>query len=584
MTSTAWSWRSYLLGGVLALGVVAWCGVSPACAEADDASLFYDELAQHGHWVQDPSHGPVWYPKQVKKQWRPYTDGRWVPSRQGYVFETREPWGWATYHYGNWMPSNKHGWVWKPGRTWYPHTCAWRQNDSHVGWAPMPPPEYFGGNDFSGQGDLTSGGGILGMLGESLWTFVQAANFLPGFGEQYSPSYSYLDSGYLATPALAPTIYQNTTVITHVVSPSYAPQAAYVWGPPTSYVSQVTNINQTAITNYMNNVNLTRINNVMADNIIMQRRPHLRQIMPPMGDRRGVSVQPAHLGNSGRLRLNRPDIAPRPADLPRIRHRLPTANVEVIPPRGHRQAQAQPGPVNPVPASTQPSRGWQWGRTGQGSPPAAGSPRHAAMVPASQASSHPRQFQGHGEMRPGAAPATTSTPGATPPQTRPSAPESGQPQQVRRPSPWQQVRQPQGPAPTEVAPPRQLPQPPETSARQSDLRRSRPSEPVRSQPLPQRPEQVRQPQDPRQLGPARQPQMPRQMDLSRQSPAQPQMEPVRQQQMQRQMEQARQQQMQSRQQPARPQPQVVAPAPTSPPPSSNQQDARNQNGKRHRPQ
>ena len=184
MKSSTWSWRHYLLAGALALGLAAWSGVSPAWADPDDASLFYDELSNHGNWVQDPSHGPVWYPQRVKKNWRPYTDGRWVPSQQGYVFETQEPWGWATYPYGNWMPSRKHGWVWKPGRTWYPHTCAWRQNDSHVGWAPMPPPDYFGGHDFSGQGDFTSGGGILGMLGDSLWTFVQAANFLPGFGEQ----------------------------------------------------------------------------------------------------------------------------------------------------------------------------------------------------------------------------------------------------------------------------------------------------------------------------------------------------------------------------------------------------------------
>ena len=65
-----------------------------------------------------------------------------MPSRSGWVFETSEPWGWATYHYGNWMPTTELGWVWSPGSTWYPSTTAWRTSDDYVGWAPIPPPYY----------------------------------------------------------------------------------------------------------------------------------------------------------------------------------------------------------------------------------------------------------------------------------------------------------------------------------------------------------------------------------------------------------------------------------------------------------
>jgi hypothetical protein len=75
-------------------------GPQPAQAGTEDAAMFYDELSQHGEWVDYENHGPVWRPTQVEQDWRPYVNGRWVPTEQGQVFETQEPWGWATYHYG----------------------------------------------------------------------------------------------------------------------------------------------------------------------------------------------------------------------------------------------------------------------------------------------------------------------------------------------------------------------------------------------------------------------------------------------------------------------------------------------------
>jgi len=105
--------------------------------------MFYDGLAPYGNWVDYGKYGPVWYPTKVSSSWRPYLDGRWTPSHEGWAFETSEPWGWATYHYGNWMPTTEYGWVWSPGSTWYPSTAAWRTSDDYVGWAPPPPPPYF---------------------------------------------------------------------------------------------------------------------------------------------------------------------------------------------------------------------------------------------------------------------------------------------------------------------------------------------------------------------------------------------------------------------------------------------------------
>ena len=88
----------------LALGLGS---VRPAWADKPEVGMFYDALAAHGNWVDYGKYGPVWYPTKVSSSWRPYLDGRWMPSRSGWVFETSEPWGWATYHYGNWMPTTE---------------------------------------------------------------------------------------------------------------------------------------------------------------------------------------------------------------------------------------------------------------------------------------------------------------------------------------------------------------------------------------------------------------------------------------------------------------------------------------------
>src|SRR5512139_919195 len=84
-------------------------------ATPEDVAMFYNELAQYGAWVNYGKYGQVWYPTRVSENWRPYVDGRWVPTDDGWIFETDEPWGWAAYHFGNWMPTEEYGWVWAPG-------------------------------------------------------------------------------------------------------------------------------------------------------------------------------------------------------------------------------------------------------------------------------------------------------------------------------------------------------------------------------------------------------------------------------------------------------------------------------------
>ena len=99
---------------------------------------FYRPLSAHGRWV-DVQGRYVWVPR-VRPDWRPYQEGRWVyTNRHGWTWVSSEPFGWATYHYGRWAYSARFGWFWVPGTKWAPAWVAWRRDNDHLAWAPLPP-------------------------------------------------------------------------------------------------------------------------------------------------------------------------------------------------------------------------------------------------------------------------------------------------------------------------------------------------------------------------------------------------------------------------------------------------------------
>lgn len=357
------STRKLIFRSLVILLVVA--NMSPAAAQVEQANpaLFYEELAPHGTWVNYENHGAVWQPKGVGQNWRPYQNGRWTPSEQGYIFETQEPWGWATYHYGNWMPTQQHGWVWKPGRTWYPHTCAWKSNEEYVGWAPVPPEGYepsagFGSaDDMGGSEGMSSGGGgggILNLLTAPFWIVAKAASFLLGFGQDYAPNYSYANSGSLMPYSYVPVIIGNMGYVDNYVSPSYAPQACYNWGPPIPYVSQVTQINSQTINNYIKTVNITKIANGAPSLAALQRRPYLRENWE--GISRGLHDRSIRVNRVGDVRmaqryLYNPNAQPLPRHLPPLPSELS---------RG-----SQNPSIIKAASGENSGQNWQWSRNGR---------------------------------------------------------------------------------------------------------------------------------------------------------------------------------------------------------------------------
>jgi len=66
-------------------------------------------------------------------------DGRWSWTRYGWYWDSYEPFGWATYHYGRWFNDDYYGWIWIPDYEWGPSWVEWRYDDEYIGWAPLPP-------------------------------------------------------------------------------------------------------------------------------------------------------------------------------------------------------------------------------------------------------------------------------------------------------------------------------------------------------------------------------------------------------------------------------------------------------------
>lgn len=97
------------------------------------------ELTQYGRWVNSPDYGEVWTPTNVSADWKPYVEGRWVPTPQGWSFSSTAPWA-LTFHYGRWgYDPSTIGWYWVPGREWAPAWVTWKVRGDDVAWAPLAP-------------------------------------------------------------------------------------------------------------------------------------------------------------------------------------------------------------------------------------------------------------------------------------------------------------------------------------------------------------------------------------------------------------------------------------------------------------
>ena len=120
--------------------VLALLAVPADRAEAEVSfGIFYSSLAPHGEWIAVDAGVYAWRPIGVAAGWRPYYNGQWLWTDDGWYWDSAEPWAWAVYHYGRWYYDDYYGWLWTPGYEWAPAWVEWRVGGPYVGWAPLAP-------------------------------------------------------------------------------------------------------------------------------------------------------------------------------------------------------------------------------------------------------------------------------------------------------------------------------------------------------------------------------------------------------------------------------------------------------------
>jgi Family of unknown function (DUF6600) len=127
-----------------ALSMLAFAVSAVPQARGADISIdfIYDNLSG-GNWIDVEGYGYGWQPDVGVRDpnWRPYSDGYWAYTDDGWTWISYEDFGWATYHYGRWANLADYGWVWLPGTDldWGPAWVSWRTGGDYIGWAPLPP-------------------------------------------------------------------------------------------------------------------------------------------------------------------------------------------------------------------------------------------------------------------------------------------------------------------------------------------------------------------------------------------------------------------------------------------------------------
>jgi hypothetical protein len=112
---------------------------SKTMTEYGGDGYFYTALSPFGEWFELNDGMTVWRPTMMPGNWEPYTIGRWEWTADGWYWDSDEPFGYITYHYGRWYNDDYYGWIWVPDDQWAPAWVDWRYDDDYVGWAPLSP-------------------------------------------------------------------------------------------------------------------------------------------------------------------------------------------------------------------------------------------------------------------------------------------------------------------------------------------------------------------------------------------------------------------------------------------------------------
>ena len=347
-------------------------------ARADDVSVdfFYNNLSG-GNWIEVADYGYGWQPDVAVNDpnWRPYADGYWAYTDDGWIWISYEDFGWAAYHYGRWARLADYGWIWFPGSDldWGPAWVSWRTGGDYIGWAPLPP---------RGPGVVYEGQPIGAQ-----------ADIEFDIGPEY---YNFVDVRFIGEPVLRDRIFapsQNVTYINNTVNVtniSVRNNVVYNYGPDYNVLSahssrpiQRLSITRESATNLSAAAKSGALTKVQGDKLVVAAPQKLSKSAP--------GAAPA----SVKAKVAKPKIEKGWAGVPneaQLKQKIKTENPKNIPPPTG--AAAGRGPAGASPAATAPTAGG----SPMASPAATGSPLEKG-----------RHGRPGGRVQPGA----TGTPGVT---------------------------------------------------------------------------------------------------------------------------------------------------------------------------
>ncbi len=347
-------------------------------ARADDVSVdfFYNNLSG-GNWIEVADYGYGWQPDVAVNDpnWRPYADGYWAYTDDGWTWISYEDFGWAAYHYGRWARLADYGWIWFPGSDldWGPAWVSWRTGGDYIGWAPLPP---------RGPGVVYEGQPIGAQ-----------ADIEFDIGPEY---YNFVDVRFIGEPVLRDRIFapsQNVTYINNTVNVtniSVRNNVVYNYGPDYNVLSahssrpiQRLSITRESATNLSAAAKSGALTKVQGGKLVVAAPQKLSKSAP------GAAPP------SVKAKVAKPKIEKGWAGVPneaQLKQKIKTENPKNIPPPTG--AAAGRGPAGASPAATAPTAGG----SPMASPDATGSPLEKG-----------RHGRPGGRVQPGA----TGTPGVT---------------------------------------------------------------------------------------------------------------------------------------------------------------------------
>jgi hypothetical protein len=412
---------------LIALVMVAFGVSALQQARGQDVSVdyFYDNLSG-GNWIEVEGYGYGWQPDAAAndQNWRPYADGYWAYTDDGWTWISYEDFGWATYHYGRWANLSDYGWVWFPGDDldWGPAWVSWRTGGDYVGWAPLPP---------RGPGIVYEGRPIGPQVDIEF-----------DIGPEY---YNFCEVRYIGEPVLrnyiAPPVqnvtYMNNTV--NVTNITVQNNVVYNYGPNYEALSahsarpiQRLSIERQSVTNLSAAAKSGALTKVQGNKLVVAAPPKLAKAPP--------SAKPPVV----KTKVAQPKLNRGWAGVPneaQLKQKIKTENPKNVPPPTSAAARAGGSPppatgasLAPAAAGGAPASPGPRGKPGRVPPTARPTPPGARATPAAPpagVSASPfergkRSGPPTGQARPGA---TTSPAGGlekTPVQSlRPSPPEHG---------------------------------------------------------------------------------------------------------------------------------------------------------------